>query len=129
VDSKIEGIYICGTALGPKDIPDSVAQARAAAVGALRSIFRESITMDLQKATISDDLCNSCGICVDVCPYDAVEVIMEEEGVPHGAIVVEAKCNSCGICQAECPTGAIELRHYKKDQMLDQIDGICGVLK
>jgi heterodisulfide reductase subunit A len=129
VDSKIQGIYLCGTALGPKDIPDSVAQARAAAVGALRAIFRDSITMDLAKATVEDKLCNSCGICVEVCPYEAVEVVLEEEGVPQGAIVVEAKCNSCGICAAECPTGAMELRHYKKDQMLNQIDGICGVLK
>jgi heterodisulfide reductase subunit A len=129
VDSKIEGIYLCGTALGPKDIPDSVAQARAAAVGALRSIFRDSITMDLSKAEVTDELCNSCGICVDACPYEALEVKLEEEGVPQGAYVIEAKCNSCGICAAECPTGAIELRHYKKDQMLDQIDGICGVLK
>jgi heterodisulfide reductase subunit A len=129
VDSKIEGIYLCGTALGPKDIPDSVAQARAAAVGALRSIFKDSITMDLSKAEVTDELCNSCGICVDACPYEAVEVKLEDEGVPQGAYVIEAKCNSCGICAAECPTGAIELRHYKKDQMLDQIDGICGVLK
>jgi heterodisulfide reductase subunit A len=129
VDSKIEGIYLCGTALGPKDIPDSVAQARAAAVAALRSIFKESISMDLAKAVVEDTLCNSCGICVDVCPYDALEVETKGEGVPVGACVVEAKCNSCGICAAECPTGAIELRHYRKDQMMEQIDGVCGVLK
>ncbi|UCG69303.1 MAG: CoB--CoM heterodisulfide reductase iron-sulfur subunit A family protein, partial [Thermoplasmata archaeon] len=129
VDTKIEGIYICGTASGPKDIPDSVAQARAAAVAALRSILRREITIDLAKAVVDDELCNQCGICVEACPYEAIEVLEEREtGIKQNAQVLEALCKACGICAAECPTGAIELRHYKEDQMLDQIDGICGVL-
>jgi heterodisulfide reductase subunit A len=129
VDTKIEGIYICGTASGPKDIPDSVAQARAAAVAALRSILKKEITIDLAKAVVDDELCNQCGICVDACPYEAIVVKEEgDTGLKQNARVIEALCKACGICASECPTGAIELRHYKEDQMLNQIDGICGVM-
>ncbi len=124
VDTKIEGIYICGTAQSPKDIPDSVAQARAAAIAALKPIMKKSITIDLAKAVIDEELCNSCKICLEVCPYEAIEVEDEER---KGAVVIEALCNACGTCAAECPTGAIQLRHYKGDQMLAQIDAISGV--
>lgn len=126
VDTKIDGIYICGTAQGPKDIPDSVAQARAAAVAALRSIMKREITIDLAKAVVDEELCNQCGICVEACPYEAIEVEETETGLIQGVLVIEASCKACGICAAECPIGAIELRHYKGEQMLDQIDGISG---
>jgi heterodisulfide reductase subunit A len=124
VDTKIEGIYICGTAQGPKDIPDSVAQARATAVAALTPIMKKEITIDLAKAVVDEELCNSCKICLDVCPYEAIELDDEKR---KSAIIVDALCNACGICAAECPTGAIQLRHYKEDQMLSQIDAISGV--
>ncbi len=125
VDTKIEGIYLAGCAQGPKDIPDSVAQARAASVAALRSITKKELTIDLAKAVVEDTLCNQCGICIDICPYEAIDI--GEKSRQEGANVTEALCKSCGICAAECPTGAIELRHYKSNQMLNQIDGICGV--
>jgi heterodisulfide reductase subunit A len=128
VDTKIEGIYLCGCAQGPKDIPDSVAQARAAAVAALGTVLKKEISMDLAKASVDEDLCNLCGLCADVCPYGAIEVKERGEGTAvKGAIVIEALCKACGTCSAECPTGAIQLRHYKGGQMMDQIDGICGV--
>jgi heterodisulfide reductase subunit A len=125
VDTKIEGIYICGCAQGPKDIPDSVAQARAASVAALGSIMKKEITIDLAKAKVDEELCNGCGICMESCPYEAVEI--EGEEIQKEVNVIEAMCKSCGICASECPTGAIELRHYKTDQILSQIDGLCGV--
>jgi heterodisulfide reductase subunit A len=127
IDTKIDGIYICGTAQSPKDIPDCVAQARAAAVAALGSVSKRTITIDLAKAVVEDDLCNSCGICIDICPYEAIVIPEEDEQkIAKSAKVIEASCKSCGICSAECPTGAIQLRHYKNEQMLGQIDGICG---
>jgi heterodisulfide reductase subunit A len=127
VDTKLEGIYICGTAQSPKDIPDSVAQARAAAVGALGSVLKKTIKIDLAKAAIDDELCNSCGLCIDSCPYEAIVTPEAEEEIAVAPVkVIEAMCKSCGICSAECPTGAIQLKHYKGDQILGQIDGICG---
>lgn len=128
VDTKIDGIYICGTAQGPKDIPDCVAQARAAAVAALGSILKKEITIDLATAVVDKELCNGCGICVDACPYEAIESKELETGLKSSVEVIEALCKACGTCAAECPTGAIELRHYRKDQMMDQIDGMCGVV-
>ena len=123
VDTKIAGIHICGTASGPKDIPDSVAQARAAAVAALTPVLKGEIEIDLAKAEVDDGKCDSCRICVDVCPYEAIEV---DDSARTGAFVIEALCKACGICTAECPTGAIQLRHYKGDQIMAQIDAISG---
>ncbi|UCF08389.1 MAG: CoB--CoM heterodisulfide reductase iron-sulfur subunit A family protein, partial [Thermoplasmata archaeon] len=123
VDTKVAGIFLCGTSQGPKDIPDAVAQARAAAVAALTPILKKSITIDLAKAAVDEELCDGCRICVEACPYEAMEV---GEGLRNTAIVFEALCKACGICAAECPTGAVELRHYKGDQMLAQIDAISG---
>ncbi|UCE36597.1 MAG: CoB--CoM heterodisulfide reductase iron-sulfur subunit A family protein [Thermoplasmata archaeon] len=126
VDTKIDGIYLCGCAQGPKDIPDSVAQARAAAVAALKAISKKEITMNLAIAHVDEGLCNQCGICIEACPYEAIEIEEKEEGgIGQPASVIEAVCKSCGICAAECPTGAIELKHYTTNQMIDQIDGIC----
>ena len=132
VDTKIAGIFICGTASGPKDIPDTVAQASGAAVeaqasassvAALTPDLKREIEIDLAKAVVDDERCDACRICVEACPYEAIEV---GEGAKTSAYVIEALCKACGICTAECPTGAIQLRHYKGDQMIAQIDAITG---
>lgn len=123
VDTKIAGIFICGTASAPKDIPDSVAQARAAAVAALTPVLKGTIEIDLAKAVVDKEKCDACKICIEVCPYEAIE---SGEGVKTSAFVIEALCKACGICTAECPTGAIQLRHYKGYQMIAQIDAITG---
>ena len=121
--TKIAGIFICGTASGPKDIPDTVAQARAAAVAALTPVLKREIEIDLAKAVVDEDTCDACGICITACPYEAIEA---QEGIKKGVFVIEVLCKACGICTAECPTGAIQLRHYKGDQMIAQIDAITG---
>ena len=124
VDTNIDGIYICGCAQSPKDIPDSVSQARAAAMAASSLILKKQVNIDLSKAIVNMDLCDGCGKCVEICYYNAV-ILDGTEGKKY-AKIIEVACKGCGICAAECSTGAIELRHYKNNQMLAQVDGICG---
>jgi heterodisulfide reductase subunit A len=123
VDTNTDGIFICGCAQGPKDIPDTVAQARAAAVGAATPILKREITIDLAKAEVDTELCDGCGTCAELCPYHAVQL---SEGTKPVAEVIEMVCKSCGTCAAGCPTGAMQLRHYKLDQLFAQIEGVCG---
>ncbi len=123
VDTNTDGIYICGCTQGPKDIPDTVAQARAAAVAAATPILKREITIDLAKAEVNTELCDGCGTCVKLCPYHAIQM---KEGTKPVAEVIEMICKSCGTCAAGCPTGALQLRHYKLDQMFAQIEGVCG---
>lgn len=124
VDTNIDGIYICGCAQFPKDIPDTIAQARAAALAASSLILKKEIDIDLAVAIINKDLCDGCGKCVDTCYYNAIQ--MEGSEGKKYAKVIEVACKGCGICAACCSTGAIELSHYKNQQILSQVDGICG---
>jgi len=123
IDTKIPGIFICGCAQGPKDIPDSVAQGSAAAARAASLLSRGEITIDLIIPEVNEDLCRKCGICVRFCPFNALELPPEGKSVR----VIELKCKGCGTCAAACPTGAIQLKHYKDEQILAQIEGILGV--
>lgn len=125
VNSKIEGIFICGAAQGPKDIPDSIAQASAAAARANIPLAKGYVIIDLMVADVNKELCTACAICVDVCPFAALEM-NEEENV---AEVNPLKCKGCGTCCGACPTGAIQLAHYRDDQIIAQVKGILASSK
>ncbi|MHA1333525.1 MAG: 4Fe-4S dicluster domain-containing protein [Candidatus Odinarchaeia archaeon] len=120
VDTKISGIYVCGSCQGPKDISDSISQASAAAARALIPLSSGKIKLDLLIPEVNEELCINCGICVETCPYDAVK-INEEKGI---AEINPLKCRGCGSCCGECPTGALQLKHYRDDQISAQIKGM-----
>jgi heterodisulfide reductase subunit A len=120
LETNTEGIYLCGCAQYPKDIPDSLAQASgvAAKVGALLS--KPYVTLEPATAYVTRDLCRACGTCVDICEYHA-PTLTEEEGSRY-AFINEALCKGCGTCASHCPTGAIVAKHYTDDQIESMID-------
>ena len=120
VQTSKPGVFICGAAQGPKDIPDSVAQAKAAASEAATILMSRKIKVSGEKAFVDEELCVGCMACRDECPFNA---IVEEDGK---AKVLPAACAGCGICQAVCPVGAIKRRVYTGDQILNQIEGLLG---
>lgn len=122
VQTSRPGIFICGTAQGPKDIPDSVTQAKAAASEAARLLLLGKVQVTGEKAEVNQDLCTGCGACAEECPFSAIVV----EG--GKAEVIPLACMGCGICQGACPTGAIERRLYGHGQMLNQVDGVLEVI-
>jgi len=122
VQTSRPGIFICGTAQGPKDIPDSVTQAKAAASEAARLLMIGKVLVTGEKAKVNSELCTGCGACVEECPFSAIVL---EEGK---AKVLPLACMGCGICQGACPTGAIERRLYGHGQILNQIDGLLEVV-
>ncbi len=101
--TNIAGVYICGACHGPKDIPESVEQAGAAAEEAGIWLATQSVAKQLDVAVVTKDLCNSCGLCIAACPSQAISV--DEEG--SCVIVDEVRCQACGECMAICPVGAI----------------------
>jgi heterodisulfide reductase subunit A len=117
-----EGIYIAGCAQGPKDIPDTVAQASSAASKMLGLIARGELAVDPVKAGVEEALCGGCRTCNNLCPYNAI-VWHEEKRV---AEVVEALCKGCGTCVAACPAGAITGRGFTDDQIYAEIEGILA---
>lgn len=115
VDTTLDGIFIGGVAQGPKDIPYSVSQGSACAARAARYLSRgcavtEGITVD-----VDHDVCVACGICVSMCPFQALSL-------KNGKLdIIKALCKGCGTCAAACPTGALQQNHFMNDQLLAQI--------
>ena len=121
VDSATRGIFFAGCAEGPKDIKDSVTQASAATARAMRLMNPGSLTVEAITAAVDPELCNSCGLCAKVCPYNAISV---DTKAKMAAVVTEAACSGCGTCAAECPTMAIMMNHFTDAQIEAQIDAV-----
>lgn len=117
VDTLVEGVFLAGTAQGPKDIPDTVTQASAAAGRVLATLAQKEFSIDPILAFVHQDICDGCKKCLDSCPKQAIS--MNTEGK---AEVNEALCLGCGSCIASCPLEAIDLNYYTNDQMYAQIE-------
>jgi heterodisulfide reductase subunit A len=119
LDTSIEGIFIAGTAHGPKDIQESVTQAIGASSRVASILIPGEMEIDRAKAVVDIDTCVGCGACASACPFNAIE--WKAFGHPE---VIEEACESCGICAAVCPVSAMQLKHYKDDQLVPKIKGI-----
>jgi heterodisulfide reductase subunit A len=120
VATTTEGIFIAGACAAPKDIPDTVAQARACAARILGKIAKEKIEIDAVFAEINEDQCSGCRMCNELCPYTAIEF----DPGKRRSHVNNALCKACGACVAACPSGAIKARHFTDPQIFAQIEGV-----
>lgn len=120
LDTFSDGIFIGGTAQGPKDIIDTISQASGAAAKAAIPLSRGKVLIDLVTATVDENLCVGCSRCVDVCPYHAL-TSKPETGLVE---VTEVKCKGCGSCAATCPVGAMQLRHCKDSQIYAMVESL-----
>jgi heterodisulfide reductase subunit A len=119
VATMTDGIFIAGCCQGPKDIPDTVAQASAAAAEALSMIARGTVEIEAATAVINEKLCTGCQLCKNICPYSAISY----DDKKRVCKVNEALCKGCGACSGGCPSDAISLNHYTNEQILAQMDG------
>jgi len=124
VDLANEGIFLCGTAHGPKLISETVAQSLAASSRAATFLSQTEIRLSAVTAHVDQKRCAACLVCVRACPYGVPEI--NEEGASE---IDEALCHGCGICAAECPAKAIELNWYEDEQIMAKVDALLeGVL-
>jgi len=121
-ETKNAGIYICGCAAGPKNIPYSVSSALAAASKVSTLLSNDTISQELIIAEIDEDLCMGCHRCEKVCSYEAIKV--NERGI---AEINDLKCKGCGACVSSCPARALDLKYYRDKQILEEIKGIGRV--
>ena len=119
VSTMTDGIFLAGCCQGPKDIPDTVAQASAAAAEALAMISRGRVEIEAATAVIDERICSGCQACLEVCPYSAIE-FDEEKKVCR---VNQALCKACGACTAACFSDAISLEHYTNEQIVAEMEG------
>jgi heterodisulfide reductase subunit A len=125
VATTTDGVYVVGTCQSPKDIPDSVSQARAAAARILASIMVGKVEVEVTTAVVNEDICCGCQTCISVCPYTAISFNQEKKV----SVVNEVLCKGCGTCGSTCPTGAIRSRHFTDQQILSQIEGLMSASK
>ena len=123
MDTLTDGIFIAGCCQSPKDIPDSVAQASAAASRVCSILSQEYIEVEPIIAEVNEALCIGCGSCEEVCPFGAIELKEEEKQLEEIVLrtrksyVNPALCKGCGACIPECPVGAMTQKHFTSAQI------------
>jgi len=118
VESLAPGFFMAGCAQGPKDIPETVSQASAAAAKVLEMFSKKELLVEPMVAWVDEDLCSGCQFCISACPYDAREYDEEKKVVR----VVEALCKGCGACVAACGTGATQQKNLSDEQITRMVE-------
>lgn len=123
VETASNGVFIAGACQGPKDIPDTVAQAGAAAAAAMAMMDQGKVTLEPSVAQVNIGLCTGCGECVVACPYSALELV-------EGHVEVdETACKGCGVCAGHCRSKAITVLHFTDEQLLAEMQGALRSLE
>ena len=131
VESPTAGVFLSGVAQGPKDIPETVAQAGAAAAKVIGLLAKNELTCNPCVANADVLMCNGCSQCEKVCPYGAITYEDKEvrgpefRGTKRVAVVNEAVCQGCGACTVTCPSTAMDLKGFTNKQILSEVDAIC----
>ena len=131
VESPTAGVFLSGVCQGPKDIPETVAQAGAAAVKVIGLLAKDKLKTNPCTAKADELLCNGCSTCANVCPYGAITYEVRQVN-DHGiredrriAVVNNALCQGCGACTVACPSGAMDLQGFSNRQIIAEVDAIC----
>lgn len=119
IATTTDGVFVVGCCQGPKDIPDTVVQASAAAARVLAMISKGRVEVEAATVVIDERICSGCQICKLVCPYSAIS-FEEEKQVCR---VNEALCKGCGVCVGGCLSDAISLNHFTNEQILAEMEG------
>jgi heterodisulfide reductase subunit A len=120
VSTFTDGIFLAGCCQGPKDIPDSVAQAGAAAAEAFSLIDKGNIEQEPNTAYVVEAECSGCKSCIPLCPYTAISLLPDKKK----AYINEALCKGCGTCVAACPSGSIVQNLFEDAEIFSEIDGL-----
>ena len=131
VESPTAGIFLSGMCQGPKDIPETVSQAGAAAAKVIGLLSKKELTANPCTAHPEEVRCNGCGECEKVCPYGAISYekkelrVMGRREKRRVAVVNTALCQGCGACTVACPSGVMDLQGFSNRQILAEVDAIC----
>jgi heterodisulfide reductase subunit A len=126
VETNSAGVFVCGACQGPKDIPEAVAQASAAAGKVMIMLSQPKLTREPEIAKVNEQNCAACFACVVTCPYSAIEraEIKDRNGnlVKWTARVNPGLCMGCGTCVAVCPSKSVDIEGFTEQQIYAQIE-------
>ncbi len=132
VESPTAGVFLSGACQGPKDIPETVSQASAAAAKVIGLLAKDKLIGNPCVAHPDEMMCNGCSSCERVCPYGAITYSDKEFRMPDRTVAIrrvasvnEAVCQGCGACTVACPSGAMDLRGFSSQQIMSEVDAIC----
>ncbi len=132
VESPTAGVFLSGACQGPKDIPETVSQAGAAASKVIGLLAKDKLTGNPCIAHSDELMCNGCSTCEKVCPYGAITYEEKEFRMPDRTTAIRrvasvnpAVCQGCGCCTVACPSGAMDLRGFMNKQIMAEVDAIC----
>ena len=132
VESPTAGVFLSGTCQGPKDIPETVSQASAAAAKVIGLLAKDKLMGNPCVAQSNELMCNGCSSCERVCPYGAITYADKEFRMPDRTVAIrrvatvnEAVCQGCGACTVACPSGAMDLKGFATSQIIAEVDAIC----
>ncbi len=132
VESPTAGVYLSGCCQGPKDIPETVSQAGAAASKVIGLLVKDKLKCNPCVAHSDEMMCNGCSSCEKVCPYGAITYADKEFRGPNRTTLIrrvaqvnEAICQGCGCCTVACPSGAMDLKGFASKQIMAEVDAIC----
>jgi len=122
VSTFTDGVFIAGCCQGPKDIPDAVAQAGAAAAEAMALADKGFIEQEPNTAYIVEADCSGCKSCLPLCPYTAILF----DDATQKARIIQALCKGCGTCVAACPSGSIQQNLFEDEEIFSEIEGVLA---
>ncbi|NUN01494.1 MAG: CoB--CoM heterodisulfide reductase iron-sulfur subunit A family protein [Bryobacteraceae bacterium] len=123
VETNAAGVFICGAAHGPKDIPESVAQASAAAAKVSVLFSKEELNREPEIARIDERTCAACFACLEACPYHAVEKVQLRDKMT--ARVNSGLCMGCGTCVAVCRSKSVDIDGYSEEQVYSMVEALA----
>jgi heterodisulfide reductase subunit A2 len=122
VSTATGGVFLAGVCQGPKDIPESVAQAGAAAAEAVSLIDKGFVELEPNTVFLDEACCSGCKTCSLLCPYKAIGFDENKKT----ATVNQALCKGCGTCSAACPSGALVQNLFTNEEIVREIEGILS---
>ena len=128
VDFATEGIFLAGLAHSPKSIDETISQAHAAVSRALTLLTRTHLETIGTISEIDEKKCVGCGLCADLCPYKAIEIVWKRTVVGEKLVaqVNKALCKGCGVCTASCRSGSVDLKGFTTEEIMAQITELCA---
>lgn len=131
VETFAAGVYLAGACQGPKDIPDTVAQASGAAVKVCGLFAKDMLATEPMVSEVDAAKCSGCGFCVPICPYKAISLVEITERGHHGPVIRQVAqvngslCQGCGACVPACRTAALNLKGFTDEQLVAEVDALC----